>query len=413
MITLITSVIAFSLIILILSIIIIIAGLKLLPQGFVNIIINDNISDPITIEPGASLLTRLNEKEIYLPSACGGRGTCGACTCQVEKGGGDILPTELGAISRKMAKEKWRLACQVKVREDMQIKIPEEIFSIKKIECEVVSNKNVATFIKELVFKLPDGENLEFKPGGYIQIEVPHYKIDFKDDVKIEKKFQKDWQKYKVFDLKICNREICTRAYSMANHPAEGNLIKLNVRIATPPLNKKRSGFAKYPPGVASSYLFNLKAKDKVIITGPYGDFYINDSNREMVYIGGGVGMAPLRSHVFHLLNTEKSKRKISFWYGARSKRDIFYYEEFKALEKKNKNFNFNIALSEPQSSDKWKGNIGFIHQVVYEQYLKNHDSPEEIEYYLCGPPLMIEAVNKMLYNLGVDREMIKYDDFG
>ncbi len=382
---------------------------RLTPQGEVALTIND---EEFKVPPGNTLLTTLSNQGIYLPSACGGGGTCGVCKCQVLEGAGSILPTETGFFSRKEQNDNWRLSCQVKVRQDLKIKIPEEILGIRKWDCEVVSNKNVATFIKELKVKIPDGEELDFLPGGYIQIDVPKFEMNFRD-VDIENEYSDEWDEYNMWNLKIKNSEETFRAYSMANHPAEGDIIMLNVRIATPPWNDNKNVFANVPPGICSSYLFSRKRGDKVTISGPYGDFFIKETDREMLYIGGGAGMAPLRSHMFHLFHTNKTKRKISYWYGARSKRELFYDREFRKLEREFPNFKFHVALSEPKEEDKWRGNTGFIHQVIYDEYLVKLEEPEEIEYYLCGPPLMNAAVLKMLYDLGIPDEMIAFDDFG
>lgn len=383
---------------------------KLVPGGEVKITINDD--KQLAVTSGSTLLTTLSEQSIYLPSACGGGGTCALCKCQVISGAGDILPTEVGYFTRKQIQEKWRLACQVKVREDMEIKVPKEIFGIKKWECEVISNRNVATYIKEFVVKLPEGEALEFESGGYIQIDVPPCKVDFKD-ILVEENFREEWDRFKIWDLKMENPEPIFRAYSMANHPAEGNIIKLNIRIATPPWDSTKNTFNNVNPGICSSYIFSRKPGDKVVISGPYGEFFIKNTNREMVYIGGGAGMAPLRSHIFHLFHTIKTGRKVSYWYGARSKNEVFYEEDFRKIEKAFPNFKFNIALSEPQPHDNWDGYTGFIHQIVLDKYLNKHEEPEEVEYYLCGPPLMNESVLKMLDNLGIPEENIDLDDFG
>lgn len=382
---------------------------RLTPQGEVALTIND---EEFKVPPGNTLLTTLSNQGIYLPSACGGGGTCGVCKCQVLEGAGSILPTETGFFSRKEQNDNWRLSCQVKVRQDLKIKIPEEILGIRKWDCEVVSNKNVATFIKELKVKIPDGEELDFLPGGYIQIDVPKFEMNFRD-VDIENEYSDEWDEYNMWNLKIKNSEETFRAYSMANHPAEGDIIMLNIRIATPSWNDNKNVFANVPPGICSSYLFSRKRGDKVTISGPYGDFFIKETDREMLYIGGGAGMAPLRSHMFHLFHTNKTKRKISYWYGARSKRELFYDREFRKLEREFPNFKFHVALSEPKEEDKWRGNTGFIHQVIYDEYLVKLEEPEEIEYYLCGPPLMNAAVLKMLYDLGIPDEMIAFDDFG
>jgi len=401
----------FLLVVLLLIVMLLFAKRKLTPQGKVNLTINDD--KVIEINPGETILSTLSNNGVFLPSACGGGGTCGMCKCQVFEGAGDILPTETGFFSRKEQQNNWRLGCQVKIREDMKIGVPVEVLDIKKWECEVISNKNVATFIKEFVVKLPEGEALNFKSGGYIQIDVPKVTVDFKKDIEVQEKFREDWDKFNMWDLTMKNPEPTYRAYSMANHPAEGNIIKLNIRIATPPWDAKKNSFKNVNPGVCSSYIFSRKPGDKVMISGPYGEFFIKDTDKEMVYIGGGAGMAPLRSHILHLLETEKSDRKISYWYGARSKREIFYEEKFRELEKEFPNFSFHIALSEPMEEDNWDGYTGFIHNVVLEEYLSKKDEPEEIEYYLCGPPMMNDAVFKMLDNLGVPDEMIDFDDFG
>ncbi len=404
----ISSVLVFTLVIVILVTVLTLAERKLLPRGEVNILINDDYENSIKINPGQTLLNALSSNSIFLPSACGGGGTCAMCKCQVLKGGGQILSTELSHISRSDAKDNWRLGCQVKVREDMEIKISEEFLNIRKWECTVKSNENVATFIKELVLELPQGEVLNFQSGGYIQIDIPKFNMNF-NTIEVQEEYHPDWDKYKIWDLKTENNEEVFRAYSMANHPAEGNRIMLNVRIATPPPPL----WNDVPPGVASSYIFQLNTGDKVTISGPFGEFYIKETDREMVYIGGGAGMAPLRSHLFHLFHTLKTDRKVSFWYGARSLREMFYWEDFKQIEEIFPNFSFHLALSEPMEEDNWDGATGFIHQVVYDKYLSNHDDPTEIEYYMCGPPPMISAAENMLYDLGVEEDMIAYDKFG
>lgn len=409
-----SSLAVFILVILFLTYFILTAKDRLLPQGEVSIIINGDREHPLRVKPGASLLSTLASNNIFLASACGGGGTCAMCTCRVYSGGGDVLPTETNHLNRAQVREHLRLACQVKVKEDMEIGVPDEVFGVKKWECEVVSNDNVSTYIKEFVVKLPEGETLKFRSGDYIQIYVPETTIYFKTDLyNIPEKFRDDYDKFKIWDLKTVIEEPIFRAYSMANHPAEGNIIMLNVRIATPPWDRAKGAFADVPPGLCSSYIFSRKPGDKVTISGPYGEFHIKDTDREMVYIGGGAGMAPLRSHIFHLFHTLKTGRKVSYWYGARSLREIFYEEDFRAIEREFPNFRFEIALSEPLPEDNWTGYKGFIHQVVYDQYLKNHPEPEEVEYYLCGPPLMLAAVQNMLDNLGVPKEMIAFDDFG
>ncbi|MBI72006.1 MAG: NADH:ubiquinone reductase (Na(+)-transporting) subunit F [Candidatus Marinimicrobia bacterium] len=406
--TVFSSILVFSVIILVLVTMLGFAEKKLLPQGDAFILINGDEEKSPTVKPGGSLLSSLASQNVFIPSACGGGGTCSQCKCQVISGGGDILPTEVSHFSRNEIKDNYRLACQVKVKGDLEVKIPDEIFSIQKWECTVKSNENVATFIKELVLELPKGENLDFESGGYIQIDIPKYELKY-SEFDVEEEYREDWDKFKMWDLVAKNDNPNEfRAYSMANHPAEGNMIMLNVRIAHPPPQKWDA-----PPGIASSFIFNLKPGDKVNVSGPYGDFFIKDSDREMVYIGGGAGMAPLRSHLFHLFHTLKTGRKVSYWYGARSKREMFYDDHFKAIEKKFPNFSYNVALSDPMKEDNWKGYTGFIHQVVLENYLSKHEDPTEIEYYMCGPPMMNSAVSTMLYDLGVEDEMIDFDDFG
>ncbi len=407
--TLLYSIIVFLIIIMLLVIILLYARDKLTPKGDVTLHINER---DLVVSPGSNLLSTLSGSGIYLPSACGGGGTCGLCRCQIVEGGGSILPTETGYFTRKEQQNHWRLSCQVKIREDLKIKLPESVLGIKKWECEVVSNSNVATFIKEFVVKLPEGESLDFLPGGYIQIDVPRYETRYSDFV-IEDEYKRDWDKFKMWDLKIKNTEETFRAYSMANYPAEKNLIKLNIRIASPPWDNARKQFMNVPPGICSSYIFSLKKGDKVVISGPYGEFHIKDTNSEMVYIGGGAGMAPLRSHIFHLFKTLRTKRTVSYWYGARSLREVFYEDEFRAIEKEFPNFKFHLALSEPLPEDNWTGLTGFIHKVLLDNYISKHDEPEDIEYYFCGPPVMNDAVVKMLDSLGVPQENISFDDFG
>lgn len=404
------SMLVFFSVIILLVMVLLYAKKKLTPSGEVTLAINDE--KQLVVEPGSTVLTTLSENKIYLPSACGGGGTCAMCKCQVLEGGGSILPTEKDFFTRKEQQNNWRLGCQVKIKQDMKIRVPEEVMGIKKWECEVISNKNVATFIKEFVVRLPEGEELNFHSGGYIQIDVPKVSVDFKD-MEVEERFRDEWDKFNMWDLKMVNPEPTYRAYSMANHPAEGNIVMLNIRIATPPWDRAKGTFMNVNPGICSSYIFSRKPGDKVTVSGPYGEFFIKDTENEMVYIGGGAGMAPLRSHIFHLFHTAKTGRKVSYWYGARSLREVFYEDEFRKIEKEFPNFTFNIALSEPKPEDNWTGLKGFIHQVVYDQYLSKHEDPDEIEYYLCGPPMMNEAVFKMLYDLGVPDEMIDFDDFG
>ena len=405
-----TSVIVFLIAVLIPVAILIIVKKRLTPKGNVKISINDERE--LEVKPGNSLLQTLAEEQIFLPSACGGKGNCGMCKCQVLEGGGSILPTEKGFFSYKEQLDHWRLGCQVKVREDLKIHINPQIFGIKKYECTVVSNRNVATFIKEFVVKLPEGEHLDFLSGGYIQIDVPKCDVKY-SNIEVDEEYRKDWEKFHMFDLVMRNPEPQFRAYSMANHPAENNIIMLNVRIATPPFDKKNGGFMKVNPGVCSSYIYSLKPGDKVTISGPYGEFHIKDTQKEIVFIGGGAGMAPMRSHILDLFLTKQTQRKASFWYGGRSLRELFYIDDFKKIEAENPNFKFNIALSSPLPEDNWNGYVGNIHEVLFENYLKNHPEPEEIEYYLCGPPMMTQAVLTMLDNLGVPKENILFDDFG
>lgn len=405
------SIIAFLAVTLLLVAILLYAKAKLTPSGKVQLTINSERE--IEVSPGESILSTLSNNKIFLPSACGGGGTCGMCKCRVTKGGGEILPTEVGFFTRKEQNNQWRLGCQVKVKEDLEIEVPEEVLGIKKWECEVVSNNNVATFIKEFVVKLPEGELLHFKSGGYIQIDIPKCEVDFSTDVQVEERFRDEWDSLNIWGLKMKNSEETFRAYSMANHPAEGNIIMLNIRIATPPWDRAKGTFMAVNPGVCSSYIFSRKPGDKVTISGPYGEFFIKETQNEIVFIGGGAGMAPMRSHIFHLFHTERTTRKVSFWYGARSLREVFYQDEFRAIEKEFPNFTFNLALSEPKPEDNWTGYTGFIHKVLYDNYLSKHEEPEEIEYYLCGPPMMNSAVNTMLDNLGVPIENIAFDDFG
>ena len=424
------TVTVFLIVILFLVGILLYAKTKLTPSGLVKITINGEKT--IEVESGSSLLSTLSNQKIFLPSACGGGGTCAMCRCQVHEGGGEILPTETPYFTRKEIQDDWRLGCQVKVKQDMKIQIPEEIFGIKKWECEVVSNYNVASFIKEFVVRLPEDENLEFQAGGYIQIDVPECKVDFKNiDITAHPKlgrkpddFQSEWDKFGLWDLKMVNDEPIFRAYSMANHPAEGNIIILNIRIATPPWDRERNKWMDVNPGICSSYVFNCKPGDKVTISGPYGEFFIKDTGAEMVYIGGGAGMAPLRSHIFHLFHTLKTDRKVSYWYGGRSKRELFYVDEFKKIEEQFPNFNFYIVLSEPLPEDNWKvkkdiddkegdGFLGFVHKAFIDNYLSKHDAPEDIEFYFCGPPLMNAAVVKMCDEWGVPEENVSFDDFG
>ena len=409
-----SGVIVFLIVTLILVGMLLFAKAKLTPKGEVKVDINHGEKELVT-EPGSTLLATLGNNKIFLPSACGGKGSCGMCRCQVESGAGSILPTETGFFSYKQQHDNWRLACQVKVKENIEMHIPEEVLGIKKWECEVVSNRNISTFLKEFVVKLPEGENLKFKSGGYIQIDVPAIDVDFKT-FDIDEKYKADWERMNMFDLKMHNPEATYRAYSMANSPAEGNIIMLNIRIATPPFDKAIGGFANVNPGICSSYIFSRKPGDKVSISGPYGEFFLRDTNNEMMFIGGGAGMAPMRSHIFNLFHTMHTDRKVTFWYGARALQEAPYVDEFNKIQEENPNFHWTLALDRPDPVADAAGvayKPGFVHQVIFENYLKNHENPEDIEYYLCGPPMMISAVTKMLYDLGVPDENVMYDNFG
>ncbi|MBR4197847.1 MAG: NADH:ubiquinone reductase (Na(+)-transporting) subunit F [Bacteroidales bacterium] len=408
--TVVISLVVFLAVILLLVVALLVLRAKLMPSGDVSLTINGD--KKLTVPTGNSLISTLAEQEVYLPSACGGKGSCGQCKCRVLSGGGDILPTEKGFFTRRQQQDHWRLGCQVKVKEDIAIEVPASILSIKKWECEVVSSHNVSTFIREFTVRLPEGENLTFQSGDYIQIDIPKTTVRYSDIV-VDEQYRSDWDRFHMWDLVMKNPEPCTRAYSMANHPAEGNIVTLNVRIATPPFDRKRGGFAKVNPGVSSSYIWSLKPGDKVRLSGPYGEFHIKDTDKEMMFIGGGAGMAPMRSHIFHLFKTLRTQRKVSFWYGGRSLKELFYTDEFEQIAAENPNFQFNIALSEPLPTDNWDGYMGFIHQVIFDNYLKNHPEPEEIEYYLCGPGPMTAAATKMLDSLGVPKDNIFFDDFG
>ena len=404
------SVAVFLLLTLLLVVVLLVAKSKLVPSGNVKLTINGEKEADAPI--GGTLLNTLQSENIYLSSACGGGGACGQCRCRVVEGGGEILPTEKGFFSRKEQSEHWRLACQTKVKEDMQVIVPEEVFGVKEWECEVISNRNVSTFIKEFVVKLPEGEVMNFKSGSYAQITIPKYDIKY-SDYDIDEKFRGDWDHFDMWSLTCKNDTETIRAYSMANYPAEGNIITLNVRIATPPMDRATHKWMNVSPGISSSYIFSLKPGDKVRMSGPYGDFHIQDTDAEMLYIGGGAGMAPLRAQILHLFRTLHTSRKVSYWYGARSKKEIFYEEDFREIEKQFPNFSFHIALSDPQPEDNWTGYTGFIHQVILDNYLKNHEAPEDIEYYMCGPGPMASAVKAMLENLGVERSQLFFDDFG
>ena len=395
----------FTIVVSLLVVVILAAKRKLVNTNDVTISINDDASKSVQTPAGDKLLGALSGQHIFIPSACGGGGTCGQCRVKVKAGGGDILATELDHISKKEAKEGCRLACQVTVRTDMELEIDEEIFGVKKWQCEVISNNNQATFIKELLLKIPDGEEVLFKAGGYIQIEAPAHEVRYAD-FDIPEEYRGDWVKYGLFDLVSTVDEDVLRAYSMANYPDEKGTIMLNVRIATPPK-------AGLPPGKMSSYIFNLKAGDKVTISGPFGEFFVKETDAEMVFVGGGAGMAPMRSHIFNQLKSVKTKRKMSFWYGARSTREVFYQQDFDQLAAENDNFVWHVALSDPLPEDNWTGYTGFIHTVLYENYLKQHKAPEDCEFYMCGPPIMNASVIAMLESLGVESENILLDDFG
>ncbi len=399
------GVVLFTLIVIALVTLIMVARSRLVSTGNVNITINGEKT--ISVPAGGKLLQTLAAQKLFVPSACGGGGTCAQCRVKVHSGGGSILPTEESHITKREAACGDRLSCQVAVKQDMEIEVPEEVFGVKKWECTVVSNDNVATFIKALVLKLPEGEDVNFRAGGYIQIEAPPHKLSYKDfDVAPE--YREDWDKFNLWRYESVVNEPVERAYSMANYPEEKGIIMLNVRVASPP-----PGSDGIPPGKMSSYIFNLKPGDKVTISGPFGEFFARDTEKEMIFVGGGAGMAPMRSHIFDQLKRLHSKRKISFWYGARSKREMFFVEDFDQLAAENPNFEWHVALSDALPEDDWKGYKGFIHNVLLEEYLKNHPAPEDCEYYMCGPPIMNQSVINMLVNLGVDREDIMLDDFG
>ena len=398
----------FTFIILSLVALLMFARTRLVAAGTVDIVINDDTSKVIHAVAGGTLLNVLAEQKIFVPSACGGKGSCGVCKVNVSEGGGAMLPTELGWITRGEAREGCRLSCQVKVKQDMKIEIPPEIFSVRKWTCKVRSNHNVATFIKELVLELPAGEEVPFRAGGYIQIECGPHVAAYKD-FDIEEEYRDDWNNFNLWKYVSTVTEDVFRAYSMASYPAEKGIIILDVRVATPPPRAPDGT----PPGIMSSYIFNLKPGDEVIISGPFGEFFARETEAEMIFVGGGAGMAPMRSHIFDQLRTLETKRKISFWYGARSFRESFYNEEFDQLAKENENFEWYLALSEPLEEDNWDGLVGFIHQVLHDDYLNDHDAPEDCEYYICGPPMMNTAVINMLHDLGVEDESILFDDFG
>ncbi len=406
MLEIVLGVLMFTLIVLALVVLILVAKARLVASGDVEILINDQKT--IHVPVGGKLLGALANNNIFVPSGCGGGGTCAQCLVKVAEGGGEILPTERAHINNREAREGCRLSCQVPVKQNMEIEVPPEVFDTKQWLCTVRSNHNVATFIKELVLELPANEEVDFKPGGYIQIQCPPHEVAYKD-FNIEEEYRKDWDENNIWSLISKVEEPVERAYSMANYPGEKGIVMLNVRIATPP----RGASDDIPPGKMSSYIFNLKPGDQVKISGPYGDFFIKEGDAEMVYIGGGAGMAPLRSHIFELFKERKTNRKVSYWYGGRSLRELFYVDQFREIEEKFQNFKFQIGLSEPEPEDHWDGYVGFIHQVLYDNYLRDHPAPEDIEYYLCGPPMMNQAVFKLLDDLGVEKENIAFDDFG
>ena len=399
------GVVMFTVIVLALVAVILIARSKLVSSGDVTIDINGEKT--LTVPAGGKLLQTLSGAGLFLPSACGGGGTCAQCKCIVVSGGGSMLPTEESHFTKRDAREGWRLSCQTPVKQDMVIEVPEDVFGVKQWECTVESNPNVATFIKELTLRLPEGENVDFRAGGYVQLECPPHHVKF-SDFSIEPQFRGDWERFGFFNLESKVTEPVIRAYSMANYPDEKGIVKFNIRIATPP--PKSQGI---PPGIMSSYVFGLKPGDKIRVYGPFGEFFAKDTDNEMVFIGGGAGMAPMRSHIFDQLRRIQTKRKMTFWYGARSLRELFYKEEYDQLQEENENFNWYVALSDPQPEDNWSGLTGFIHNVLYENYLKDHPAPEDCEFYMCGPPMMNAAVIKLLKSLGVEDENIMLDDFG
>ena len=390
---------------------------KLTPSGTVKININEG-SKIVEVTPGGNLLSTLAEQKIFLPSACGGKGACGQCKCRVTEGGGEILPTEVGFFNRKQIAANWRLGCQVKIKEDMSIEVPASALSVKKWECEVVSNHNVATFIKEFVVKLPEGEHLNFQSGGYIQIDVPAVTVDYKD-IDVDDQYKEDWEKMGLRTLKMVNPTPTVRAYSMACYPAEGDIIKLNVRIATPPFDRAAGKWVDVNPGICSSYIYSLKPGDKITMSGPYGEFFLPKDlspDTELIFVGGGAGMAPMRSHIMHLFKTEKTTRKVNFFYGARALKEAFYLDDYHAIEKEFPNFKFNLALDRPDPEADAAGVpyvAGFVHNVMFETYLKQHENPEDALYLMCGPPMMVGAVVNLLDSLGVPPENILYDNFG
>ena len=415
--TILLAVIVFVIVTLILVALLLFIKTKLTPSGTVKININEG-SKIVEVTPGGNLLSTLAEQKIFLPSACGGKGACGQCKCRVTEGGGEILPTEVGFFNRKQIAANWRLGCQVKIKEDMAIEVPASALSVKKWECEVVSNHNVATFIKEFVVKLPEGEHLNFQSGGYIQIDVPAVTVDYKD-IDVDDQYKEDWEKMGLRTLKMVNPTPTVRAYSMACYPAEGDIIKLNVRIATPPFDRAAGKWVDVNPGICSSYIYSLKPGDKITMSGPYGEFFLPKDlpeTQELIFVGGGAGMAPMRSHIMHLFHTEKTNRKVNFFYGARALKEAFYLDDYHAIEKEFPNFKFNLALDRPDPEADAAGVpyvAGFVHNVMFETYLKQHEAPEDALYLMCGPPMMVGAVVNLLDSLGVPPENILYDNFG
>jgi len=410
--TILTGVAVFILTIVGLVVVLMVARNKLVPSGSVKIFVNEDDANTIETQAGSTLLNTLSAQGIFIPSACGGKGTCGVCKVHIHSGGGAMLPTEEGHISRGEAREGCRLSCQVKVKQDMSIELEPEIFSVRKWTCKVRSNHNVATFIKELVLELPEGEEVPFRAGGYIQIECPPHVAEYKN-FDIEDEYRGDWDKFGMWGFVSKVDDTVVRAYSMANYPDEKGIIMLNVRIASPPWDRAKNAWSDVPPGIMSSYIFDLKPGDEVVISGPFGEFFAKDTAAEMVFIGGGAGMAPMRSHIFDQFRRIKTDRKVSFWYGARSLREAFYIDHFDTIAEENDNFEWHLALSEPLEEDNWDGYKGFIHQIVLENYLADHDSPEDVEFYMCGPPMMNQACINMLEDLGVEPENIMLDDFG
>ncbi|MDM8518221.1 NADH:ubiquinone reductase (Na(+)-transporting) subunit F [Desulfobacterales bacterium HSG16] len=402
------SVIVFTMVVILLVGILLVVESRVVQKGSNRIVINDDEENSLDASAGATLLSALSGNGIFIPSACGGGGACGMCKCKVEEGAQGILPTELAHLSRKEKKENIHLACQLKVKQDLRIRLSEDIFGAQKYNATVVSNENVATFIKELVLEIDPDQSIDFKAGAYIQIDIPEYEFSFSEfKARVAERFRPDWNRFNLWGLKSKNEAPIFRAYSLANPPSEKNILRFTIRIATPP-----PGMDEAPPGTGSSFIFKLKPDDKVTLSGPFGDFFVKDTEKEICFIGGGAGMAPLRSQIFHLLETLGSKRKISFWYGARSLQELFFSDEFTTLEKKHENFSYHVALSNPMPEDKWDGMTGYIHQQLHELYLAEHEDPTEIEYYMCGPPMMLDAVIDMLDNIGVEPEMIAFDKF-